>query len=79
LERVRLADLEKGELTASWGLEASHPTTAPEEVAKQLKAVLIGMLLSSVKGSWEVSDEMNRMFPDFEFTDMEAFLTKVWA
>ena len=43
-----------------------------------LKTVAIGILLSSVAGSWNSSDEMNRLFPDFVFTPIEAFLAKVW-
>jgi len=43
-----------------------------------LKAVLIGTLLSSIKGAWDVSDEVNKLLPDFKFTQIEAFLTKVW-
>jgi hypothetical protein len=42
------------------------------------KAVPIGMLLSSMKGAWDSSDEMNQLFPDYEFTKMEDFLTKIW-
>jgi hypothetical protein len=43
-----------------------------------LKTVLIGTLLSSAKGAWDVSDEMNQLFPDFKFTQIEDFLTEVW-
>lgn len=42
------------------------------------KAVMVGMLLSSVKGAWDVSDEMNRLLPDFKFTQLEEFLSKAW-
>ncbi len=43
-----------------------------------LKTVLIGMLLSSAKGAWDVSDEFNRLLPDYKFTQAEDFLTQVW-
>jgi len=75
---VKLEDLEAGILTASWKLEASHPSVTGDEVENMLKTVLIGTLLSSAKGAWDVSDDFNQLLPDFKFTEMEDFLTKVW-
>jgi hypothetical protein len=43
-----------------------------------LKTVLIGTLLSSAKGAWDVSDEFNQLLPDFKFTQIEEFLAQVW-
>lgn len=43
-----------------------------------LKKVLIGTLLSSAKGAWDVSDAFNKLLPDYEFTQIENFLAKVW-
>lgn len=76
---VRLADLEKGVLTASWKLEASHPSVPADQIEKMQKNVLIGTLLGGVKGAWDVSDEMNNLLPDLKFTQLEAFLTEVWT
>jgi hypothetical protein len=78
IDKVKLEDLENGILTASWTLEASHPSVTGDQVEKMLKTVLIGTLLSSAKGAWDVSDEVNKLLPDFKFTQMEDFLTTVW-
>lgn len=43
-----------------------------------VKVVSIGILLSSMKGAWDVSDELNQMFPDYKFEKAEHFLTRVW-
>ena len=43
-----------------------------------LNQVAIGMLLSAVEGAWNVSDELNRMFPAYEFQSPEEFLMKAW-
>ena len=43
-----------------------------------LKTVLVGTLLSSAKGAWDVSDAWNQLLPDYKFTQMEDFLIKVW-
>jgi len=78
IDKVKLGDLENGILTASWTLEASHPSVTGDQVEKMLKTVLIGTLLSSAKGAWDVSDEFNKLLPGFKFTQIEDFLTKVW-
>jgi hypothetical protein len=43
-----------------------------------LKIVLIGTLLSSAKGAWDVSTAFNQLLPDYKFTQIEEFLARVW-
>jgi hypothetical protein len=43
-----------------------------------VKQVVIGLLLSSLDGGWDVSGELNQIFPDYEFMEIEDFLSKVW-
>jgi hypothetical protein len=78
IDRVKLGDLENGILAAPWTLEANHPSVIGDQVEKMLKSVLIGTLLSSAKGAWDVSDEVNKLVPDFGFTQIEDYLTEVW-
>ncbi|CAM1506067.1 Fc.00g057080.m01.CDS01 [Cosmosporella sp. VM-42] len=78
IDKVKLEDLEAGELKTSWTLEARHPSFTGNEVAAMLKTVLIGTLVSSAKGAWAVSDTVNQLFPDFEFTAVEDFLAQAW-
>ncbi|KAK8041081.1 NAD(P)-binding protein [Apiospora phragmitis] len=75
---VKLEDLEAGELKSSWNLEAVHSAVSQDQESAFQKAVSIGFLLSSIKGAWDSSDEMNQMFPDYKFTSAEMFLKKVW-
>lgn len=42
------------------------------------KIVVTGVFLSSLEGGWDVSDELNQLFPNYEFAKMEDFLAKVW-
>lgn len=79
IEKVKLDDLENGILATSWKLEMSHPSVNENDIEKMLTTVLIGTLVSSVKGAWDVSDTMNKLLPDFEFTRIEDFLARVWA
>lgn len=76
--KVQVEDLEAGNLKSSWGLQAVHHAVPDDQAQALLKQVAIGFLLSSSKGAWDVSDDFNQMFPDYEFTSIEDFLTKVW-
>ncbi|KAI5861226.1 hypothetical protein GGS23DRAFT_598750 [Durotheca rogersii] len=76
---AKMEDLEAGKLDMSWGLSAVHQAVSADEAAAYLKVVSIGILLSSVKGAWDVSDEFNQLFPDYKFTPIEDFLAKVWG
>ncbi|KAH8745960.1 hypothetical protein BGZ57DRAFT_836676 [Hyaloscypha finlandica] len=78
VDKVKLGDLERGILAASWTLETSHPSVTGDHVEEMLKTVLIGTLLSSAKGAWDVSDEFNQLLPDFKFTQIEEFLAQLW-
>ncbi|KAF1975163.1 NAD(P)-binding protein [Bimuria novae-zelandiae CBS 107.79] len=78
VEKVKIEDLEEGKLTSSWGLEVPHKSVSKEKATAMLKQVTIGMLLSTAKGAWDGSDELNRMFSEYSFTSMEDFLSKGW-
>ena len=75
---MKVEDLEAGELATSWSLEAAHSAVSGEEAAAMLKQVAIGILLSSVKGAWDVSGEMNHIFPSYEYASAFSFLTEAW-
>lgn len=79
VDTVQLKDLEDGKLKTSWSLEARHPSYTGEDVEGVLRAVLIGTLLSSAKGCWDISDEFNQLFPEFKYTSIEDFLANAWG
>ncbi|KAK5051504.1 hypothetical protein LTR84_003156 [Exophiala bonariae] len=78
VEKVRLDDLEAGELKTSWNLEAVHHAVAQEDAAALLKMVSIGVLTSCTKGAWDVSDELSSLFPDYQSTSIEDFHRGLW-
>jgi hypothetical protein len=78
VEKVQLDDLKAGELKTSWGLEAVHHAVSLDEAAALLKMVSVGILLSSTKGAWDVSDDLSKLFPDYQFNPIEDFLKQVW-
>jgi hypothetical protein len=62
-------------------LGKSHPSVTQEQadqVAAMIKTVMIGILLSSAKGAWDVSDAFNQLLPDYQFMEIEEFLSNVW-
>jgi hypothetical protein len=80
-DRVKLEDLEAGSLLTSRTLGKSHPSFNADQagqLAAMLKTVLIGTLVSSAKGAWDVSDAFNQLIPDYKFIKIEAFLASVW-
>ncbi|KAM0473813.1 hypothetical protein ACHAPX_007859 [Trichoderma viride] len=76
--KVRLDDLKAGSINIPWRVERTHSAIKEEDAQNMAKIVVIGILLSSLEGGWDVSDELNQRFPDYEFTKMEGFLSKVW-
>lgn len=51
---------------------------AGAEAVAAIQVVTIKILLSAARGAWDSSDEMNQLFPDFEFTQAEDFLQAVF-
>ncbi|KAK0631165.1 NmrA-like family-domain-containing protein [Bombardia bombarda] len=77
VETVKLHDLEAGRLNTSWTLEARHHSVSTQQETEMLKSVLVGVLVSTVKGGWDVSDEWNQLLPDYKFSGVEEFLEDV--
>ncbi|PTB38410.1 hypothetical protein M441DRAFT_147169 [Trichoderma asperellum CBS 433.97] len=79
VEKVKLEALKSGNVNLAWRFEKRHSAISEEEAQYMSKQVVIGILLSSFEGGWDVSGELNQMFPDYKFTTMEDFLSKVWS
>jgi len=72
-------DVRADNIQSSWAPTMEYPNLPPEQVNQFSKVILTGSLLSGIHGSWAVSDEWNRLLPDYKFTDAEEFLSKHWA
>ncbi|PGH11857.1 hypothetical protein AJ79_04654 [Helicocarpus griseus UAMH5409] len=79
IEKVKIEDLEGGVLNTSWTLRKRHKAVPEEQSATLVKVVSIGILLSSLKGAWDVTDDLNQLFSDYVFDKIEDFLTRVWS
>lgn len=78
IERLKPDELKAGVVKCSWLPTVDHPGI-PREQAEALAPMLVtGMLLGISAGVLNVSDEWNRLLPDYQFTEAEEFLTEVW-
>ncbi|OOF98858.1 hypothetical protein ASPCADRAFT_162634 [Aspergillus carbonarius ITEM 5010] len=78
IERVKAQDLAAGTWETSWVPRLDHPSIPPEQVDGLAKFFASGILLAISARSFEVSDEWNRLLPDYKFTAMEEFLSDAW-
>jgi hypothetical protein len=63
---------------SSWLPKIDHPSLTPEEIETQAATMTAGIVLGLSAGSFSVSDEWNKLIPDFEFTKAEDFLAEFW-
>ncbi|KAL2015999.1 hypothetical protein VTK56DRAFT_4467 [Thermocarpiscus australiensis] len=73
-------DLKCGVVKSSWLPEFKGPAARGlDEAAKRefSKQLVIGMLLTLAEGDTVVSDDWNRIFPDFKFTSVQEFLANI--
>ncbi|GKU07972.1 hypothetical protein FLAG1_10524 [Fusarium langsethiae] len=79
VEKLKSKDLLAGEVRAPWLPLPEHPSI-PVTVRKELAANMVkGVLLGFQDGAFQVSDEWNKLLPDFKFTQPTEFLIKAWA
>ncbi|KAK6211175.1 NmrA-like family protein [Colletotrichum tabaci] len=77
--RLKDEDLKAGVVEAPWLPWVDHPSIPKETIDAFSAAMLSGFLLGISAGNFEISDEWNRLLPDFRFTQPEDFLTTAWA
>ncbi|KAI1641867.1 NAD(P)-binding protein [Daldinia loculata] len=54
-------------------------TATPEQVGAFLQAVPTRVLTAITRGAYDVTDEWNKLLPDYKFTQLEDFLKSVWG
>ena len=78
--RLKLEDVKAGEIKSSWLPEPlAHPSIPVKQRAEISKHVLLATLERQTFQAWAVSDEWNKLLPDYKFTGIEEFLAKVWG
>ncbi|TVY36512.1 Quinone oxidoreductase [Lachnellula occidentalis] len=79
ISSLQEADVRAGDIRSSWLPKFKDPNVPPEQSEEFSKIVVKGSLLSGVSESWVVSDEWNRLLPDYKFKDVEEYLEEQWA
>jgi hypothetical protein len=79
VERLKEEDLRAGIVKSPWVPKIAHPSLSPEEIEAMATVFVPGLLLGIAAGNLRVSDEWNRLLPDYKFTQAEEFLVKTWA
>ncbi|KAF0639729.1 hypothetical protein FPSE5266_05437 [Fusarium pseudograminearum] len=78
IEKISNEALETRNVTTSWYPVVEHHGV-PEEMREQVsKGVLVEYVAGLKRGVWTVSDEWNKLLPDFEFTSAESYLKGIW-
>lgn len=71
--------METAEFASSWLPEVKHPAIAPEHIKAASKSMIGGLLLAAGDGAFDVSDEWNKLLPDYKFEGVETMLKKAWS
>ena len=57
----------------------AHPAMTDEMRTVYHVPLWVGMLRSTALGAWTVSDEWNKIFPDYKFVAVEDYIKEVWG
>lgn len=74
IDWLKKEDLERGELKTDNYIRVDLPSIPKDQLEHFSKAATEGLLLSSSRGAWTVTDEWNQIFPEYKFTKVEEFL-----
>ena len=78
VEELDPDDLKAGIIDPTWLPKLTHAAIPKDQADALAGQFLAGMTLSIDAGALNVSDEWNRLFPDYEFTQPREFLTEIW-
>ncbi|KAL0931967.1 NmrA-like family protein [Colletotrichum truncatum] len=78
IEKVQAEDLKAGVVRSSWLPNFDHPAIPADQVEKLASGMVAGILLGISAGAMSVSQEWNKLLPDYKFTRAEDFLSEIW-
>ncbi|KAI8713741.1 NmrA domain-containing protein [Fusarium sp. LHS14.1] len=78
IEWLKMEDLAAGELKTDNYPRIDLPSIPKDQVESFSKGAIIGVLIAMTRGVWTVSDEWNKIFPDYKFTKVEELLKEAW-
>ncbi|RBQ72549.1 hypothetical protein FVER14953_13271 [Fusarium verticillioides] len=78
VEKLSDEDLKTRNVTTSWYPVVKHHSLPIEMREPVSQGLLVETMASLKRGVWTVSDEWNKLLPDFEFTSAESYLKGIW-
>lgn len=78
VEKLKVDDLKAGIVKSTWLPKVIHAAIPPEQADALAGTLLAGMTLGISVGALNVSDEWNRLLPDYKFIQTHQFLSKAW-
>ena len=78
IEKLKADDLKAGAAKCSWLPTVDHPGIPREQAEALAPKLVAGMLLAISTGALKVTDEWNRLLPDYHFTQAAEFLAEAW-
>lgn len=56
-----------------------HPSIPEDQREAWTTPGWIGILTSAASGAWTVTDEWNKLLPDYKFTTVEDIIKQTWG
>lgn len=78
IDKLDPEDLKAGQLKSSWAPTTTHSSIPDDQVEEVMAMIVSGLLMGISAGALSVSDEWNRLLPDYKFTQAEEFLAEAW-
>ncbi|KAF5980755.1 hypothetical protein FCOIX_4659 [Fusarium coicis] len=78
VEKLPDEDLKTRNVTTSWYPVVEHYSLPIEMSEPVSQGLLVEYMAALKRGVWTVSDEWNKLLPDFEFTTAESYLKGIW-
>ncbi|KAK4246744.1 NAD(P)-binding protein [Corynascus novoguineensis] len=78
VEKLKADDLKAGVVRATWLPRPDHPSYSTEQVEALAEQLTAGITLGFASGAMSVSDEWNRLLPDYQFTKAGDYLVEAW-
>lgn len=78
VEELKADDLKAGVVRATWLPKPDHPSYSTEQVEALAEQLTAGITLGFASGAMSVSDEWNRLLPDYQFAKAGDYLVEAW-
>ncbi|KAH7159717.1 hypothetical protein B0J13DRAFT_580930 [Dactylonectria estremocensis] len=78
VDKVSYEASKAGTAELPWCPQLTHKGVPSEMRTEMSRHIALAYMTSFAEGAWSVSDEWNRLLPDYSFSSAEEYLRKVW-